>query len=241
MTLSDLTGLTGIRSGDLATPQLFNDRFSTLSRNLDQLNTDASAVSASAESALQRMSELSSDVSDLRSDVTASNASIDALQSGKADTGHTHNAGDVTSGTFADARISASAVTQHEGALTIQEGQIPDGSTLARLAADESVSGSWTFTSDVTAEGKIEGTNAFLDMINSHSVWEAKSAGVDFRFRDAGGNDIIRVHEEGATVALKDASNAGPTSDGAVRNIIHHGSGSASAVGVDGTLHTEDL
>lgn len=37
--------------------------------------------------------------------------------SGKAATGHTHDAGDVTSGVFADARISESGVTQHEAAI----------------------------------------------------------------------------------------------------------------------------
>lgn len=40
--------------------------------------------------------------------------------------GHTHAASDVTSGTFADARIAESNVTQHEGALTITESQISD-------------------------------------------------------------------------------------------------------------------
>lgn len=37
---------------------------------------------------------------------------------------HTHAAADITSGTFADARISASSVTQHQGALSIAWGQI---------------------------------------------------------------------------------------------------------------------
>ena len=38
---------------------------------------------------------------------------------GKATTSHTHAAADTTSGTFADARISQSSVTQHEGAINI--------------------------------------------------------------------------------------------------------------------------
>lgn len=37
---------------------------------------------------------------------------------------HTHAASDITSGTFADAQIAASNVTQHEAALTITESQI---------------------------------------------------------------------------------------------------------------------
>ena len=49
-----------------------------------------------------------------------------ATVTGFSETGHTHATTDVTSGTFADARISESSVTQHEGALTITESQISD-------------------------------------------------------------------------------------------------------------------
>lgn len=45
---------------------------------------------------------------------------------GKAASSHSHAASDVTSGSFADARISESSVTQHEAALTITESQISD-------------------------------------------------------------------------------------------------------------------
>ena len=40
--------------------------------------------------------------------------------------GHTHAASDITSGTFANARISQSNVTQHQAALSITESQISD-------------------------------------------------------------------------------------------------------------------
>lgn len=40
--------------------------------------------------------------------------------------GHAHATTDITSGTFADARIAETNVTQHEGALTITESQISD-------------------------------------------------------------------------------------------------------------------
>jgi len=39
---------------------------------------------------------------------------------------HGHDAGDVSTGTFADARISESSVTQHQAALSITESQISD-------------------------------------------------------------------------------------------------------------------
>lgn len=54
-------------------------------------------------------------------------ADIDGLTtalSGKANSVHTHAASDVTSGTFADGRISQSNVTQHEGALSIATTQV---------------------------------------------------------------------------------------------------------------------
>ncbi|MEE8476945.1 MAG: hypothetical protein V3S19_01165, partial [Gemmatimonadales bacterium] len=60
--------------------------------------------------------------------------------------GHVHDAGDITTGTFANARISEASVTQHEAALTILESQITDGSTLARVAGTEIITGGWEHT-----------------------------------------------------------------------------------------------
>ena len=57
---------------------------------------------------------------------------------------HTHAAGDIDADTLGDARIAESNVTQHEAALTILESQITDGSILARLASNETISGLWT-------------------------------------------------------------------------------------------------
>lgn len=45
---------------------------------------------------------------------------------GKAATVHTHATTDITSGTFADARVAASNVTQHQASLSITESQISD-------------------------------------------------------------------------------------------------------------------
>jgi len=56
----------------------------------------------------------------------------------------------VTSGTFADGRIAASNVTQHQGALAILETQITDGALLARNAGTETITGTWTFNNNVT-------------------------------------------------------------------------------------------
>jgi len=47
-------------------------------------------------------------------------------EAGLAEASHVHDASDVTSGTFLDARIAESNITQHEAALSITESQISD-------------------------------------------------------------------------------------------------------------------
>lgn len=49
---------------------------------------------------------------------------VNSLLSTKANTSHTHAASDVTSGTFANARISEASVTQHQAALSIAVSQL---------------------------------------------------------------------------------------------------------------------
>ncbi len=58
-------------------------------------------------------------------------------------------ASQTTSGTFADARISQSSVTQYQANLSIAETQIPNGSLLARNADNETITGNWTFNNPV--------------------------------------------------------------------------------------------
>lgn len=53
-------------------------------------------------------------------------------EAGIAAAAHAHAASDVNSGTFADARIAESNVTQHEGALSITESQISDFATYVK-------------------------------------------------------------------------------------------------------------
>ena len=62
---------------------------------------------------------------------------MEALDAAKADTSHAHATSDVTSGTFADARIAQSNVTQHQAALSITESQISDlGAYLLNMVED---------------------------------------------------------------------------------------------------------
>ena len=58
----------------------------------------------------------------------------------------------VTTGSFANARIAQSSVTQHQAALTIAESQITQGTILARNAVDETISGNWTFSHPVSGQ-----------------------------------------------------------------------------------------
>lgn len=62
-------------------------------------------------------------------------SSIQTQLDGKAASSHTHAASDIVSGTFADARIAESNVTQWEASLTITQGQISslDGYQFATL------------------------------------------------------------------------------------------------------------
>lgn len=62
-------------------------------------------------------------------------------EAGIAATSHSHATTDITSGTFADARIAESNVTQHQAALTITESQISDLSHTDADAIHDNVSG----------------------------------------------------------------------------------------------------
>lgn len=50
--------------------------------------------------------------------------------------------------------IPESAVTAHQAALSIAETQIPDGSILARVAANETIQGAWTFNQGIALNNK---------------------------------------------------------------------------------------
>lgn len=79
---------------------------------------------------------------------------------------HTHDASAITSGTFANARIAQSNVTQHQGALTIAESQITDGAILARVSANETIGGTWTFN----ATPRRGGAGGFLYFADANLV-----------------------------------------------------------------------
>jgi hypothetical protein len=112
----------------------------------------------------------------------------------------------LNAGTLADARVAASNVTQHQAALTILETQITDGSLLARLAANETVSGQWTFSDDVT----ITSTTPQLILIETgvtadNTRWDLLADAEGFRLRtrndaNSAGANIMAVERTGTTV-----------------------------------------
>lgn len=108
-------------------------------------------------------------------------------------------ANQVTSGTFADARIAASNVTQHQAALTILESQINDGSLLARVGSAETITGTWTFNNPIVGSASLNVLKAGdtmtgnLTVANSAAVITASATGVNQQARfDVASNGSIR-------------------------------------------------
>lgn len=85
----------------------------------------------------------------------------------------------VTSGTFTDARIAASNVTQHQAGLTISETQITDGALLARVGANETISGSWTFSGTASGIAPVSAahfaTKDYVDTITTGLAFKASA------------------------------------------------------------------
>jgi hypothetical protein len=99
----------------------------------------------------------------LIADITGLQAALDA----KAATAHVHAAADTTSGTFGDARISQSSVTQHQAALSIAttqltgsvtDAQVPNTITIdtaTALAVNPTPCGAGQFVTDIAANGTL--------------------------------------------------------------------------------------
>ena len=64
------------------------------------------------------------------------------------------NADNLSAGSIPAARVPQVAVTQHQSALAIAETQVADGSILARVAANETISGEWTFTAALRVDNQ---------------------------------------------------------------------------------------
>jgi len=112
-------------------------------------------------------------------------------------------ASQITSGTFADARIAESSVTQHEAALTIAETQITDGSILARLAANETVTGDWTFSGN-TELGNVDvtGTLDILDSAGAGNTHLNYSTGANYITNRQGDATYLREWDGASNTSL---------------------------------------
>lgn len=91
-----------------------------------QEGTAAQAFDSGAYIAQQVTQGLFQDLQDLIDAIEADVSTLQGDLAGKADAAHSHAASNVTTGTFADARIAESSVVQHQGALAITEAQISD-------------------------------------------------------------------------------------------------------------------
>lgn len=98
---------------------------------------------------------------------------------------HNHDTSHITTGTFADARIKESNVTQHEGALSIAAGQITGLATVATTGKY----GDLTDKPDLSALAEIEQHDKFDDFPNtgeSHKVYIAIDTGYMYRWNGTG-------------------------------------------------------
>ena len=95
---------------------------------------------------------------------------------------HTHAASDVASGTFADARIAETNVTQHEAALSITESQISDFGSYATTTALSSHTGDTSNPHSVTASQLSDFAEAVDDRV---AVLVQDGTGITWTYVDA--------------------------------------------------------
>jgi len=119
---------------------------------------------------------------------------------------HNHAAGDTTSGTFADARIATSNVTQHQAALSVTESQISD---LQAYLTSVSLDG----VSDVTLTSAAHGDVLYRNA----SGWVNLGAGTNGQFlqtQGAGANPVWATGSGGISWSTAVDADIVPDADG---------------------------
>jgi hypothetical protein len=106
---------------------------------------------------LQSASYTAADVLSKLLTVDGTGSGLDADLLDGNDSAFYRNASNLNAGTVPNAQISAGSVTQHQAALTITETQITDGTLLARVAGNETISGTWNFTGTLNLAGELAG------------------------------------------------------------------------------------
>lgn len=119
-------------------------------------------------------------------------------EAGVAAASHQHAAGDVNSGTFDDARIAESNVTQHEAALTVTEAQVSDLGDYATNGDLTSHTGDTGNPHSVTA--------AQADALPEDAVINAQNSNYELQASDAG--RVIEATGE-ITITLPDGLDTG--------------------------------
>lgn len=141
--------------------------------------------------------------------VDALNVDADTLDgidsTGFALASHTHAASDITSGTFADARISETSVTQHENALQLVESQIADLGNYAENLAE---------LSDVVSATN---TNRFALMANGTTGYVGRAL-VEADISDLGSYLTSEVNDLTASVTWDTVPNAFISSSSVVQH-----------------------
>lgn len=116
-------------------------------------------------------------------------------------------ASQVTSGAFADARISPSSVTQHQAALTILETQITDGALLARVAANETISGSWTLNSGaantaLAITNSTAGGTTYFGVVDSAAYLKIGATSATSFTININGTDFMSMLKDGTNLGI---------------------------------------
>jgi hypothetical protein len=113
----------------------------------------ATATSATSASTASTATNVTGTVAVANGGTGATTASSARSNLGLVAVAASGSAADLSTGTLADARVASSNVTQYQTSLTIAETQITDGSLLARVAGNETISGTWSFSNATTIAG----------------------------------------------------------------------------------------
>ncbi len=122
---------------------------------------------------------------------------------------------DGTDLSWATVAVSEAAVTTHQAALTILETQITDGSLLARVAGNETISGTWNFTTAPTISNatigylgvpRLSGTGGTAD-----ATWKGKcyasTGGVTIPNSVFAAGDTISIYNDsGSAITITQGS-----------------------------------
>lgn len=167
----------------------------------------------------------------------------------------------VVSGTFADARIAESNVTQHEAALTITESQVSDLGSYLPLSGG-SLTGNVTSTGKFTAGSSgfpvlIESGSLILERAGSYCYISQKGLGGTLRIRtsastayDTGNVDFFSTGVSkflgavvcDSTLTLSPGSSVTPASNGQITfEFTSNTSVTIKGKGTDGTVRSNTL